>query len=785
MNSTSSVLADFAEQPERYKIPGFQRYEVWDISRKQQLLDSILRGIKLPKFYAARIEGTDNYKVVDGQQRLSVIRDFIAGNIELHPLTVASLGLAGPRYEDLPKEVLVERFDRFPLEFDLIYDYTEKQLRELFLRLQKGSPLTAAEKLNAVHSKLRDYSKRLANHQFFKTLMKFTDSRESYFAVAANTVAVAIGGLDKGLMPDTLHRLYNRERNFSSESIVAQHVNETLGFSLHAFPATTRVLEERQFAHATATLASQLVAGGQSTGHEAEFGQFILNFAEGVRAQRNASEGVVIDQDYVAYIRAAHMSANSGNNGARKRHDILFRQLQKKYPQLAALAANDNHKTSWVPGIESENLVEYQVPPSTLKMVSTNLAVSTIELDRNRYAYADWQRRPVWGRAARQELIDSLLQGWTLPKLYVAHMIGQPGRYFVVDGQQRLRAIQGFIDGEFPLSKDTKAAFGLEGRRRIYFKDLKESHPELAAKISGHVLQVDEISGVNTDQDPDNFLREIKDVFLRLQQGMRLMGREKTHAAYGNLSDYASELSKHEFFKSRVRFKLPDFRHMHSDIAAKAVVVEVSGLSESLNLRDAGLRKVLAEHEDFAADDPIALRLNATMDFLTRAIPPDSIIMRNAPVVQSIITLAARLVETGHSAGHEAAFGEFIGTFLKAHYEQINILQDYYKGIVRDTGMLDQRLSDFAQTISADKVRGALTRHEVLMGKMAEMAPNLVAIIAAGSTPKPVPPAPPPVPPRNLNMSLKVLPNCSLISVNIWTKRSARCNHSAELPQWA
>lgn len=40
---------------------------MWDLPRKQSLIDSILRGWRLPKFYFA----TSAYDVVDGQQRLA------------------------------------------------------------------------------------------------------------------------------------------------------------------------------------------------------------------------------------------------------------------------------------------------------------------------------------------------------------------------------------------------------------------------------------------------------------------------------------------------------------------------------------------------------------------------------------------------------------------------------------------------------------------------------------------------------------------------------------------
>ncbi len=67
---------------DRYEIPEWQRGEVWDAGRKQQLIDSILKGWKLPKFYFLKLDD-DNFEVVDGQQRLTAIYEFFANELPL------------------------------------------------------------------------------------------------------------------------------------------------------------------------------------------------------------------------------------------------------------------------------------------------------------------------------------------------------------------------------------------------------------------------------------------------------------------------------------------------------------------------------------------------------------------------------------------------------------------------------------------------------------------------------------------------------------------------------
>lgn len=58
--------------------PGFQRKEVWDSTRKCQLIESLLLCIPIPMFYVSA-DTSGGWTVVDGLQRISTIRDFVLG----------------------------------------------------------------------------------------------------------------------------------------------------------------------------------------------------------------------------------------------------------------------------------------------------------------------------------------------------------------------------------------------------------------------------------------------------------------------------------------------------------------------------------------------------------------------------------------------------------------------------------------------------------------------------------------------------------------------------------
>ena len=55
----------------------------------------------------------------------------------------------------------------------------------------------------------------------------------------------------------------------------------------------------------------------------------------------------------------------------------------------------------------------------------------------------------------KARLIDSILRGYPIPLILFAEFVGDDGRtyYEVLDGMQRLNAIVGFIENEYPVSE--------------------------------------------------------------------------------------------------------------------------------------------------------------------------------------------------------------------------------------------------------------------------------------------------------------------------------------------
>jgi len=80
----------------------------------------------------------------------------------------------------------------------------------------------------------------------------------------------------------------------------------------------------------------------------------------------------------------------------------------------------------------------------------------------------DYQRPPVWSLPQKQLLIDTILRGYDIPKIYWRKVEKNPDKYEVVDGQQRLRAIWEFMEGKFSLGKNAESINGVDLKNVTY-----------------------------------------------------------------------------------------------------------------------------------------------------------------------------------------------------------------------------------------------------------------------------------------------------------------------------
>lgn len=143
--------------------PDFQRQEVWATPKKRKLVDTVLRGWSIPPVHLVEI-GQGKLEVLDGQQRLASLRDFvhnrfsIDGNIT--PLDEGVVSLHRKFYKSLDG-IAKRQFDQYPIRCFKITDYLPEEPSELFYRLNQPTILTSGEQRNALFGPARTQLKEL------------------------------------------------------------------------------------------------------------------------------------------------------------------------------------------------------------------------------------------------------------------------------------------------------------------------------------------------------------------------------------------------------------------------------------------------------------------------------------------------------------------------------------------------------------------------------------------------------------------------------------------------
>ncbi|WP_165501706.1 DUF262 domain-containing protein [Pedobacter frigiditerrae] len=189
--------------------PQYQRTDVWTLTRKQKLIDSIIQGFDLPKFYVRYFNNpTDGYKfeVTDGQQRMKAIWDYVNNIYGLGKLTKPNDIYNGMFFKDLPLDKQNEFLD-FELTFAEILTATNNEVNELFARLQQGVSLNPAELRNAIPSYFGTTLKSLISHPFFAN-SKIVDRRFTYQEYLDNAATLLFFNNNKDLKAKAMSELY-------------------------------------------------------------------------------------------------------------------------------------------------------------------------------------------------------------------------------------------------------------------------------------------------------------------------------------------------------------------------------------------------------------------------------------------------------------------------------------------------------------------------------------------------------------------------------------------------
>lgn len=146
----------------------------------------------------------------------------------------------------------------------------------------------------------------------------------------------------------------------------------------------------------------------------------------------------------------------------------------------------------------------------------------------------NFQRNGVWSKQKMQKLIDTIFRGWYVPPI---HLIKRNNRYDVLDGQQRLLALDMFVNEKFPVKFDFGSVdFEIEGASGKYFSELER---EIQMKFLCFSIEC-----IVLLESRDKVISEM---FYRLNDNVSLTASEKRNALYGKTKNQVSEVV--DYFK--------------------------------------------------------------------------------------------------------------------------------------------------------------------------------------------------------------------------------------------
>jgi hypothetical protein len=169
----------------------YQRGRAWKLDQRKVLVDSVLRGYPLPRFYLSLEETTDplgnpttSMQIIDGLQRLLALSEYLedkwplldptaARNRFPRAIADAPCPWAGLRFSDLPTDLQAQLGGiRLPVVVIERFDSTD-ELRDLFIRLQAGTALTRQQIRDAWPGAMSTYIERIAGKQTSRGRFEF------------------------------------------------------------------------------------------------------------------------------------------------------------------------------------------------------------------------------------------------------------------------------------------------------------------------------------------------------------------------------------------------------------------------------------------------------------------------------------------------------------------------------------------------------------------------------------------------------------------------------------
>lgn len=308
------------------------------------------------------------------------------------------------------------------------------------------------------------------------------------------------------------------------------------------------------------------------------------------------------------------------------------------------------------------------------------------DVDRN------YQRHRVWPRRIQQYLIDTILKGLDIGRLWV-QAIGD--KYHIIDGQQRLNAIWRFAKGEYPLREEYSGVLGEKKYEKLP-SDVRDEFDEYNVKVVYLLDMSDE---------------EIRDIYRRINSGVPLNTAEYLNALPGTIVPTMRQLGSHDYFQRVCQLSKRRYRAYH--IAAQIMLLQHQGIT------DTSPKYLLEFFEKERGLDVKSATYRKTVNVLDRLV---EVFRKTTPELGkpgwaiTMYLLGGYLYSNYVMAGREDQLKDFFLSF--------------YQDVQSYAQMHQEELTEFYVAISrgTTKKENIQRRHDIIFKRFWEHVENLVPL---------------------------------------------------------
>jgi hypothetical protein len=315
----------------------------------------------------------------------------------------------------------------------------------------------------------------------------------------------------------------------------------------------------------------------------------------------------------------------------------------------------------------------------------------------------------LWSRGDKAFLIDSILNGYDIPKIYIADFTvglvslnrkGLP--YAIIDGKQRLEAMHDFFAGDLVL--DDEFLFQQNPKVKVAglgYSDLTKNYPEVADIFNNYPLSV--VHVVTDEQE------KINELFVRLNRSKPLTGAEIRNAMAGPVTEVGRLLVGHDLFKSCIRFSTK--RAQDKNAATKLLLFEFTRRPVETKRSNLDNFVRVAKKEPKERVELASRRVIDTLDRMSEIFLPGDPLLRSAGVFPVYYWFVRE-----NDSDHDRHVREFLNLFEKARKENREKASNPVTASEADTELLN--FDRFNR--SPDDERSHVERHKILARRFRE-----------------------------------------------------------------